>query len=455
MEHNNGNPVNNSNSSTGAEPVIDNLGNPILPNLNNLPLTPELVEEFKNANSNPDNPDNNSNTNNPDLDKNNSNNNTSTTNTLSTDDVITSLMSNDIKEEDKQFRDSLFQLLKGTSFDQTGNIIDAEGKIVLSTTSLKQYLESETLPLDKEGNAVNEKGEIIIPKEQLLENSAIVAPIKNTLETNFNFKLPEDFQIEETEEGIVNLVKTAVETLTENSVKRYLESNPVVKSFVDHLLLGGQPENFVNTHIDYKAVDINQLTESQKKDFLDKMFTKQNNPAKDNLINLLMNSGKDVLDQNVQAAITYLDTQQQKENEHKQALLAQEETKRQEQIEKYWNTVEAKVLKEGKLSQITIPIAEREAFYNYLSKPITKEGYSQDMLDAQKDEIDFDLLVSFLRFKKVDLSYLANLKAKENKVQSLRDRFKSYKHLSGNGGNPVTHNHNSNTPDSVSLDAII
>ena len=57
-----------------------------------------------------------------------------------------------------------------------------------------------------------------------------------------------------------------------------------------------------------------------------------------------------------------------------------------------------------------------------MTTPI-QNGKSQDILDAEKDTVESDLLMSYLRYKGNDISALAKNIATTNNVQSLRERM--------------------------------
>ena len=90
---------------------------------------------------------------------------------------------------------------------------------------------------------------------------------------------------------------------------------------------------------------------------------------------------------------------------------------------------------------------------DYLSKPVDAEGNSAEMLDEAKEDINFQLMVSFLRFKKYDISKLAEVIAKENKALTLRERVNQQKAKAiTDTGVPTTGQH---ADDNLSLERIL
>ena len=111
-----------------------------------------------------------------------------------------------------------------------------------------------------------------------------------------------------------------------------------------------------------------------------------------------------------------IDNQQQVDNDLKQKQINAEK-----EAQAYWSSV-INTVKNGKLANINIPLPEREGFLTYLTTPI-QNGKSQDILDAEKDTVESDLLMSYLRYKGNDISALAKNIATTNNVQSLRERM--------------------------------
>lgn len=368
--------------------------------------------------------------------------------------LVPLLSADNISEEHKDTRDLLLSTFKATKVDKSGNLLNDSNEVVLSAAKLKDFIENDKYPVDANGNMVNDKGEVVKTSTQILDENSVVKPLVRTLEDNFSVKLSSDLVFEESEEGIINAVNEIVKEKNKNVIGSFLGSNPILKSFAEHIALGNSPDTFTNTNIDYKSVNVKQLDTATKLSILDKAFTLQETPSKDVIIKLLSDKGEEELNKAVADQVKYLDAKQTETNQKRSEALAQQAEQQERETIKYWEDVN-KVVSAGKIGNINIPLSDREAFYNYMSKPIDDDFNSAEAIAAKKDTVEFNLLVSYLRFKGGDISRLASIVAKEEKVLGFKERLAKYNHVSGNGSAPMTQNSNGNQGANIDMSTLL
>lgn len=356
-------------------------------------------------------------------------------------------------EEDKETIESVLSAFKGTNIDTKGNILNEKGEVILSAEKLKAYVDEDILPLDDKGNMVNEKGEILQTAQELLQQDSLVLATKASLESNFGITFPEGYEAEDTEEGLINLVNDAIAIRNNSSIRDFLDSSPTLKSFYQHLVLGNSPETFNNTNIDYRGIDVLSLTPESKLAYIREMFRLQGNDSPDTFLEVLKSASPDVLNKSTASAILYLDKNQEAINTSREAEIKAQRDANAASDRAYWNEVK-NVISKGKLNEVTIPVLERENFYQYLASPV-ENGMSQDMIDSENDSREFDVMVSYLRYKKYDVSKLAANISREQKVSTLKDRFNKHNKLKATSGVPHNASFKGGQGGTVSLDDIV
>lgn len=383
---------------------------------------------------------------------------TPTPNVETFESLVGSLTSPTLTAELQSTKEALLSTFKATTLDANGNLLNAANEVILSADKLKAYVDNDTLPLDAQGNVVNDKGEIIQTKAELDNDFSIINPVKSALETNFGVELPADLELPDTEEGIVKLVSEVVKAKTTNTVVNFLEANPELKGFYQHIALGGKPEDYTSSNIDYKGINIKNLDEAAKTQLLAKSFSLQGTPNKENLIEIIKKAGEEELNKATASAVLFLDAKQSEFNQQREQELLEAADLEEENTEKYWQSVKS-VVDKGTLGNINIPLADREAFFNYMAKPINTNYDSAESTDAAKDSLEFQLLVSYLRYKKGDISKLASIIATEQKVTTLKDRLNTLNRRTENGV-PITGSNSSSgkagtTLSNGGLDALL
>ena len=344
------------------------------------------------------------------------------------EDNLTSLLSADdssLSEEDKTLKNTLLSTFGAAGIDANGNLVNEQGQVVLSKDSLDKYIDTGEVLLDAQGNQIDETGKIIKPASEVSVANTIIELSKNAIEQELGFTLldaegkPKSYS--NSVEGSTELLKDVATNATVNAVTAFLNSNPELKDVYFHLVNGGKLEEYTASNIDYTAVDVTTLDRTGKLNYIKQSFEQQGLKNAGSLIKTLEQSSDEALTQAAADAIITLkqvseDAKVQREREYQ--LNQQKEA---QALEEYWNNVNS-VITNGKLKDINIPNAEKDDFFKYLAVPINSKGESQEMIDAEKEDNEDRLLLSYLRFKKFNLNDLVNLKAKTNRLEQLRSR---------------------------------
>ena len=354
--------------------------------------------------------------------------NPSPTDTPSEEDNLTSLLSADnslLSEEDRVLKNTLLSTFGAAGVDTNGNLINEQGQVVLSKESLDKYIDTGEVLLDAQGNQIDETGKIIKPASEVNVANTIIELSKNAIEQELGFTLldsegkPKSYN--NSVEGSTELLKDVAANATVNAVTAFLNSNPDLKDIYFHLANGGKLDDYTSSNVDYTAVDVTALDRTGKLNYIKQSFEQQGLKNAGSLIKTLEQSSDEALTQAAADAIITLKQVSEDAKVEREREYQLNQQKEAQALEEYWNNVNS-VITNGKLKDINIPNAEKEDFFKYLAVPINSKGESQEMIDAEKEDNEDRLLLSYLRFKKFNLNDLVNLKAKTNRLEQLRSR---------------------------------
>ncbi len=355
--------------------------------------------------------------------------------------VVKNKATADLTDEDSTELLSIVDAFGGQSFNTDGEIVDAEGKVLYTAEQVKHYLTNNELPVDENGNFVDASGNVIKDKNELFRENTTVGVVMNALAKNFDIAFKDDFLPEDTESGIVDLVVKVAKVLNSSSVENYMKANPELEAFRKHLQLHGTADGYKTSTVDYDKLDYKTLTKEAKQAIIKEAFTSTGQQLTPNYLKYLDTLSEEDYNTEVSANATVLKEQQKQKKELVDKQLKEREETQQKEAEQYWNTV-TNTIKNGKLPNINIPVAERDAFLSYVLTPVAN-GKSKDMLDAEKEDINSDLLMSYLRYKGNDISALARNIAQTQQVQGLRERMaknNTRNNSSDKGKKPTTQN---------------
>ena len=344
------------------------------------------------------------------------------------EDNLTSLLSADdssLSEEDRTLKNTLLSTFGAAGIDANGNLVNEQGQVVLSKDSLDKYIDTGEVLLDAQGNQIDETGKIIKPASEVNTANTIIELSKNAIEQELGFTLldsegkPKSYS--NSVEGSTELLKDVATNATVNAVTAFLNSNPELKDIYFHLANGGKLDDYTASNIDYTAVDVTTLDRTGKLNYIKQSFEQQGLKNAGSLIKTLEQSSDEALTQAAADAIITLKQVSEDAKVEREREYQLNQQKEAQALEEYWNNVNS-VITNGKLKDINIPNAEKEDFFKYLAVPINSKGESQEMIDAEKEDNEDRLLLSYLRFKKFNLNDLVNLKAKTNRLEQLRSR---------------------------------
>ena len=321
-----------------------------------------------------------------------------------------------------------------------------------------------TYQLNDKGDAIDKDGNIFKTKQELdalekAQNEEDEIPLVEELVQKSGRKILDDKgkpkTYQDTIEGILEFTTDlGIQKANEEYEKR-VNRFPEAKDFLAHLERGGKAADYFksqssawsNFQFDEKNDDhlLNAIVSELVSKGLPKEqaeLTAQN--YKDT--NKLKDFGKAAYQRLVKA-----EQDNKAVEEAKYQQIAQREA---ENEAKYWSTVQ-EVIKKGTLNNITIPETERENFYNYVAIAANEERQSQAEIDANKLPIEQQLQLSYLVYRKFDLSKLLSNAVNTARAKSLRDRTKSGQSGVG-GGEGVDKSQYTKTDNAdISLDTIL
>lgn len=253
------------------------------------------------------------------------------------------------------------------------------------------------------------------------EEESLVSEIMSKL----GYEVEGDF--EDSTEGIIELTKAASEKIAEETLEAIFNNHPTVKQHLDFVMAGGDPNKFMATQGEttYASMEINDSDVQKQKEILKTYFKARGD--EDAFIDDMIETYEDK-DQLYDKAIAAKNALAKAQDARKQQLLEQqraEAQRRQQEAEQTWNTVRETVTKATDLAGIPISERDRSKFIDYISKPVTREGYTQRDLDAGKLSLEQQLAMDFFLYKGKDMSKILDTKAKTAAAMSLKDRLKN------------------------------
>ena len=216
------------------------------------------------------------------------------------------------------------------------------------------------------------------------------------------------------------------EKMAESQLDELFDKFPLIKDHLNYVMDGGDSQDFMKAYdptLDYNKIEIAEGDVQSQKAILGDYFASKGHD-KDFIKDLLEDyedTGK--LHQKATAAKSALATVQ---NENRQTLISKQKEDRAEsekQQSEFWNGVHKKITDSQEFAGLTVPQRDKGKFFEYISKPVNKEGHTQRDVDHSEAEMDVKLAIDFLMYKGFKLDDIISKKATTKNAKSLRDKI--------------------------------
>ena len=244
-----------------------------------------------------------------------------------------------------------------------------------------------------------------------------------TLGAKLGYEVDGDFS--EDYDGLAAYTTAVGEQIAKEQLEKIFASMPDVQEYFEYRANNGDPLKYFEAQqaeMDYGNVDLNNEA-IQKRVVIDGM---RQQGFTDEDITRMVESYEDagILADN---AGIYLKQLQATQGQRKEQLLAQQQQQAAQQraeAEAYWNSVH-ETINAGSLKGMQIPQRQRGKFYEWMTTPVTDQGYTQRDLDRQNIDQETALAVEYLLYQGFDLKKLAGNAAATQKVSSLKSKLSS------------------------------
>ena len=262
-------------------------------------------------------------------------------------------------------------------------------------------------------------------EEEDVEESELELSVVNEVLDKLGYDLEGD-NYEDTADGLATMAEDVASKIADDRIDKIMDSFPLVKKHLEYVLAGGKSQNFMEAYdpnLDYNEVNIEEDDyRSQKAILGDYLELKgHDNDFIQSMLTDFEDTGK--LYEKAEAAKNALAKHQGQQREQMIEKQRQQTDSQRRQLEDFWDNVEDRIEDAEDFAGIQITKRDKGEFFDYLSVPVTREGYTQRDLDHAEADMDIKLAIDYLMYTGFDLSSLIDSKAKTQTAKSLKERI--------------------------------
>lgn len=334
----------------------------------------------------------------------------------------------DQKEEKKELKETtnLNDVLGDINLDSVESSISSEEfdeMLKGSGQKPEEKKEEEKKETTEEKTEVKEE-----EKEEQSSEEETESSLFDELDAITGYKIEGEF--DDSVEGLAKRTLAVAEKVVEQEFGNFFEEHPDIAEYLKYKELGGNIKDYLETKfpkLDYNTLEISEDDINSQKSIVATGLRKQGYSEDKIAEKIKRYESSGVLFQEATDTKETLALEQKAEQEEilkRQEEINQEELKKQEA---YLKQIEDSILKNNSFAGIVIPEAEKKKFYDHITKPVNKEGYTQYQLDTLNDSIEDRLALLYLRYKKFNLNDVVERKAKTLQAKKVSEMIKSSK----------------------------
>lgn len=237
-------------------------------------------------------------------------------------------------------------------------------------------------------------------------------------------------ELDDSVDGIVGYTIAFADKRVEDEFGAFYEVFPEIAEYVEFVENGGNKAEFwkqQNPETDYKSIEIEEDNKVLQKRILNTLFKTQGLDEETIAEKVKKYEEKEILFDESKGAVKQLAKIQEAQKKELLETQAKAAKEREDKRVEYIATIN-KTIKEAKeIKGLPISETDKKLLADYMLKPVTKDGTTQDYEDAKKSTLDEKMLMSLIRFKKYNVANLIKTIAKTEETKKLRDRVEGAK----------------------------
>ena len=243
------------------------------------------------------------------------------------------------------------------------------------------------------------------------------------LRSKMGYEVEGDFA--EDYDGVAKFAGAVAEEIAKEQLDTVFSQFPDVEQYLQYRYNGGDPKQYFQATapvVDYSAVEITDENVAIQRAVVEEFLQRSGYNAEE-----VGETVQDYLDAGIlqrQANRSLGKLQQMQEREAVEVVAKQkiEAEQRQEQVQNQWSSIKG-TIDQGTVRGFEIPTSDRKKFYSWMSEAVDKQGRTQRLVDREQMDMETQVAMEYLLWKKFDLNKLVSSTKNTKKAQNLKQKL--------------------------------
>ena len=298
-------------------------------------------------------------------------------------------------------------------------------------------VEAET-PQEPEPEAVEDTATVNEPTTEA-EPEDDSPGVIDVLRERMGYEVQGDFS--EDYDGVVNFTQQVAGEMAKEQLDSVFAQFPDVEQYLQYRYNGGDPKKYFQASaptVDYASVEIQEDDVATQRAVVHEHLRRMNYSEEEIAETIQDYVDAGILERNAKRSLTKLQKHQEGEAQRLLEQQAAEAQRNQQHVQQQWMNIQ-QTIQQGSLRGFNVPEADKAKFYSWMSEARDNQGRTQRMIEQETMDLETQLALEYLIYKKFDLTKLVGSAAATKKAQNLKARLQNSqpasKRMKGGKGN--------------------
>lgn len=311
---------------------------------------------------------------------------------------------------------------------ETPNALDAETPDIPSPeeTPEEEVSEVEETPVAEEPQTqeVSDSGDAE-------EESSVIDVLRSKLGYEVEGDFADDY------DGVVKFTQNVANEIAKEQLDTVFTQFPDVEQYLQFRYNGGDPKTYFQTtspEVDFSAVELGDDDINSQRLVVQEIMRRQgySNEEIHETVDDYMSAG--ILKKHADRGLIKLQEAQKQEAGQLIANQKQQAEAKQQELQQQWQNIRS-TIDQGAVRGFNIPTADKSKFFSWMSDSIDKQGRTQRTIDREAMDVETQVAMEYLLWKKFDLNKLVtnkrNTKQAQNLTKKLQQKASASKRMKG------------------------
>jgi len=230
-------------------------------------------------------------------------------------------------------------------------------------------------------------------------------------------------------DGVVNFTQSVANEIAKEQLDTVFSQFPDVEEYLQFRYNGGDPKKYfqaTSPNVDYGAIELSDEDVSMQRMVVQEFLTRQGYQPDEvsETIQEYVEAG--ILLNQANRSLGRLKVAQEKEAKELVEQQRQQAEAQQKQVQQQWGAIQD-TIERGTVRGFQIPNADRKKFFSWMSDAVDNQGRTQRLVDREAMDLETQVAMEYLLWKKFDLNKLVSNTQNTKKAQNLKQKLQQKK----------------------------